>query len=412
MESILSSAPRISASPGYNALDRLLAPLGLATFLSTYWEKGHCFVHRQDRSYYQDLFTLEDLDRCLTAGIDKPDIIASLIAAQGSDRKTAEGRIAASSLDLAYKRFAEGDTLRIVGVDRISAPVRELALVLQESLGAKVHVNSYLTPASSQGFSVHFDYNDALILQISGSKHWLVYDPDHEAPVDLPFAKIWSASPENPAALHLREESLLEAGDLLYIPRGFYHEARTADEHSLHLTVSLDPVYWITVLQKSLELLCRELPKLRQALPPGFPARMTNGEDLATTFHSLLDLVRERASFEETARSLLMEELVATHHPPDGHFADLVRLEEIGPETLVARRSGLTPVVELRNSSAFLQFGANYVQGPAGILAALEFVRDHRIFKAADLPEALKESSRVVLVRRLVREGLLKIHER
>jgi ribosomal protein L16 Arg81 hydroxylase len=413
MKSTLSSVPRPSASLGRDALDRLLAPLGLAAFLSEHWGKGHCFVHRQDRAYYQDLFTLDDLDRCMTAGIEKPGVIASFIAAQGSDRKAAEGAITLSSVDLAYKRFAEGDTIRVVGIDRLSAPVKELALRLQETLGARVHVNSYLTPASSQGFSVHFDYHDALILQISGSKRWLVYDPDHPAPVDLPFAKIWNASPEDPAALTLREEGVLEAGDLLYIPRGFYHEARTANEHSLHLTVSLDPVYWVTVLQKSLELLCRERPELRQALPPGFPARTAaTEEDLATTFRSLLDLVREHASFEKATRFLLNEELAATHHPPDGHFSDLVRLEEIDPETLVERRAGFVPVVELRNSSAVLQFGANYVQGPAGILAALEFVRDHRIFKAADLPGALRDSSRVVLVRRLIREGLLKIHGR
>jgi ribosomal protein L16 Arg81 hydroxylase len=413
MESVLSSVPRTSASPGPDALDHLLAPLGLAEFLSDYWGKGHRFVHRRDQGHYRDLFTLDDLDRCMASGISKPGVIASFIPPQGSDRKFFEGAITSSSLDLSYKRFAEGDTIRVVGIERLDTAVMQLALRLQELLGAKVHVNSYLTPASSQGFAVHFDYHDAFILQVSGSKHWFVYDPEHLAPVDLPFAKIWKASPDDPSSLTLREEGVLEAGDLLYIPRGFYHEARTANEHSLHLTVSLDPVYWVSVLQKSLELLCRELPELRRALPPGFPARRTEaGEDLEATFRSLLDLVREHASFEKTARFLFMEELSATHHPPDGHFSDLVRLEEIGSETLVEKRAGFVPVVELRNGNAVLQFGANHVQGPAAILPALEFVRDHRIFKAADLPGSLTGSSRVVLVRRLIREGLLKIHGR
>jgi len=288
----------------------------------------------------------------------------------------------------------------------------ELALRLKEALGVTVHVNSYLTPASSQGFSVHFDYHDALILQISGSKQWFVYEPQHESPVDLPFSHYWKANPDDPSSLTLREEAVLEAGDLLYIPRGFYHEAKTSNEHSLHLTVSLDPVYWISVLQKSLELVCKDLPVLRQALPPGFPARIDSREDLARTFRSLLDLVSEHASFDQAIRAILTDELSSLRHPPDGHFADLVKLDEIGPNTEVERRTGMVPMVKLHNDNAVLQFGTNHIQGPAALLPALEFVRDRRIFKAADLPGSITEASKVVLVRRMVREGLLKLYER
>jgi ribosomal protein L16 Arg81 hydroxylase len=411
MESVLSLETRHSASHEDLSADHLLAPLGLASFLSEYWGKAHLFLHRQDQDYYRNLFTLADIDRCMMTGISKPGVMASFISPPGSDRKRTEGTITPSDLDLAYKRFSEGDTIRIIGVDRLNAPVRELALRIQAALGAKVRVNIYLTPSTSQGFTVHFDYHDAFIIQVSGSKHWLVYEPEYAAPVDLPFARIWNSSPANPGALTLREERVLEAGDLLYIPRGFYHEARTAHEHSLHLTFSLDPVYWITVLQKSLELLCRECPELRQALPPTFPFGTDVAvESLEATFQSLLDLVREHASFEKTARHLLNEELADSPPPPDGHFADLVRLEEVSPETRVERRAGFVPILERRDGEVVLQFGAHHVRGPLALLEALEFVRDHRTFKAMDLPGPITNSSRVVLVRRLLREGLLKIH--
>ena len=115
---------------------------------------------------------------------------------------------------------------------------------------------------------------------------------------------------------------------------------------------------------------------------------------------ALLDLVRERASFEKTADALLRDEFSSTSHPPDGHFADLVGLEEIGLDTPVEKRAGMAPHVELHQGGAVIQFGASHVQGPAGILPALEFARDHRTFTARDLPGALGETSRVILVRR------------
>jgi hypothetical protein len=39
---------------------------------------------------------------------------------------------------------------------------------------------------------------------------------------------------------------------------------------------------------------------------------------------------------------------------------------------------------------------------------ALEHVRDHERFRVRDLPGTLDDDSKVVLVRRLVREGLLR----
>ncbi len=37
---------------------------------------------------------------------------------------------------------------------------------------------SYLTPAGTCGFAPHWDDIDALILQLEGRKHWIVYEPN------------------------------------------------------------------------------------------------------------------------------------------------------------------------------------------------------------------------------------------
>jgi len=47
-------------------------------------------------------------------------------------------------------------------------------------------------------------------------------------------------------------ELMLTAGDLLYMPRGFLHEAWTTDEPSTHLTVGLHVVRWLDLLSVAL----------------------------------------------------------------------------------------------------------------------------------------------------------------
>jgi hypothetical protein len=51
------------------------------------------------------------------------------------------------------------------------------------------------------------------------------------------------------------------------------------------------------------------------------------------------------------------------------------------------------------------------VQGPAVIEPALRFMTEADAFPVRALPDALTEQSKVVLVRRLMREGLLTIHQ-
>jgi hypothetical protein len=114
------------------------------------------------------------------------------------------------------------------------------------------------------------------------------------------------------------------------------------------------------------------------------------------------------ASFERTLDTVARARLQAPHYPADGHFAQLVRLGEIGPETVVRRRDGLTPFVERGDGEASIRFAASTVGVPAVLGSALEHVRDHERFRVRDLPGELDDDSKVVLVRRLIRDGLLR----
>ena len=92
------------------------------------------------------------------------------------------------------------------------------------------------------GLAPHFDDHDAFILQLEGSKEWRLYGFAAEQPLRGRHFDIDASLLGEPS-----QTLCLEAGDLLYVPRGLVHQAHATDTSSLHLTlgVSLDFLGWI-----------------------------------------------------------------------------------------------------------------------------------------------------------------------
>jgi hypothetical protein len=119
----------------------------------------------------------------------------------------------------------------------------------------------------------------------------------------------------------------------------------------------------------------------------------------------LLALLRERLGREAVARRK-RRRLVRTRRPvPDGGFSELHRLDAISVETLLERRA--TVLFELEDGN--LIFERKRVHVPSRAREELEaIVAAEEPFRAADLPGGLDDESRLVLVRRLIREGFLR----
>ena len=69
---------------------------------------------------------------------------------------------------------------------------------------------------------------------------------------------------------------MLRAGDTMYLPRGWLHQAMTSDVDSLHLTVGVNLYTWIEALRAALKA-CENEVELRRSVP----ADGEGGDDLA-----------------------------------------------------------------------------------------------------------------------------------
>jgi lysine-specific demethylase/histidyl-hydroxylase NO66 len=78
-----------------------------------------------------------------------------------------------------------------------------------------------LTPAGTQGFAPHYDDIEAFVLQLEGKKRWRVYKPLKKQDVLPRFSSnnFSQADVKDPVI-----DVTLEAGDLLYFPRGWIHQ--------------------------------------------------------------------------------------------------------------------------------------------------------------------------------------------
>ena len=97
----------------------------------------------------------------------------------------------------------------------------------------------YFTPPNSQAVPAHSDDRDVILLQLAGEKNWSIY----RAPIPLPFTEEMLGKDGRHIPSRVMGDPLYEytlrPGDVMYIPRGNVHEARTANECSLHVTLAI-----------------------------------------------------------------------------------------------------------------------------------------------------------------------------
>ncbi len=270
-------------------------------------------------------------------------------------------------------------------------PLAVFCRLLEEALDRPVQANSYYTPRGSQGFAVHHDTHDVLVLQVAGEKRWRLYDPLLELP--LKHQRYSKALGDHGEAT---DELVLRAGDTLYLPRGWLHEAETSDTDSLHLTVGITAHTWVDAARDGLASLEGE-PALRRDVATG------DADGLADAFAGGLDaeLVarRRRRRFVNTRRPIREDGLTQVR-----------ALATLGPETLLERRETVIADLEESEEGFALAFEGKELRFPqhAGeeLRACFE---SEEPFRAAELRGELDAAGRLVLVRRLVREGFLRV---
>jgi hypothetical protein len=227
------------------------------------------------------------------------------------------------------------------------------------------------------------------VLQAFGRKSWEI----HAAPAEDERGPIGAQ---------------IAPGDCIYMPTGTPHAASTQRSVSGHLTVGVHVVAWRELVRAAFERVVSD-PSLDEPIPAGWPADLDGlerslrdrlwgaGESLgALDPREIVDARLER--FLSTRQPLIR-----------GALVDRGTLDQISDGSRVGRRDGSICELRSRGDRLVVLLGDRRLEMPTWLEPAMRRIAMTPTFVLGDLADALPDrDARAVLVRRLVREGLLR----
>lgn len=299
--------------------------------------------------------------------------------------------------------YADGATIVLQSLQRWWPPVSAFCRDLEKTFTHAVQANAYLTPADSIGLAPHHDTHDVFVLQLHGTKHWTLREPVMEAPL-----RRHRTTPDRARRQPVLSEAELRPGTCMYIPRGVVHSARAQSGASLHLTIGVLATTAHDVVRR-VAALAADVPSMRRSLPPGWANDPATAE--AAVKEALAELITFAGTVDVSSVADDMTTGFLTSRQPllPGHVLDLTRLAELDDSSVVQGRDGVTWTTTSDADRFRVRVADRTIDLPAAVEPVVRRLLDGDEVRVADLADTLDAPSRLVLVRRLVRDGVLRI---
>ena len=394
-------------SEDFFSFERLLRPVTPETFLRDYWQREPLVVERSDPGYYAELLLARDIESLVAFHqLRYSQLKLARVGPDALQHSTHVSQDRIGDTNGLYHSYCQGESVVLNFIQNYWEPAARLCSAVENFFHFGAGLNVYVTPKHAQGFPPHFDTHDAFVLQIAGAKRWCLYEAWRELPAEgednRPIPREMLGVP--------KLELELRSGDLLYIPRGHVHEARTTDASSVHVTIGVRSYQWSDLLSELLALGTLHDVELRRSLPVGFMESDTAQAGMLAALPRLVGLLCDGDRGAQ-AIGRLRQRLIQRMRPlPDAHLTVLDHLETLGIDSRVTKRVGLMCHIVVNDDGVEVEFPGNRMSGPRSIEPALRFIASSRgPFAVRALPGPLSDQSKLVLVKRAIKEGLLTV---
>jgi bifunctional lysine-specific demethylase and histidyl-hydroxylase MINA len=379
--------------------DSLLAPLDAETFFRDTFGRQHLHVKGSpERS--AAIMTLAGLNslmsmtsvwspQTLKLFVDRnpvpvPDYCARSLALGGE--------VLRPDPDLVQDWIGKGASVILNDIDALAPGVRALANELQETTGGRSQANLYFSMAQRQAFGPHCDVHEVFAVHCHGEKVWNIYENREDTPINHPSFQFGDKERERRAG-KVAEQVTMRPGDLLYIPRGRYHDALASQNGALHIAFGV-------TLPKALDLLgiiweaAVQDPEMRADLPHG-----ADGETLAKLLKKMgrkVDaILSSKAARQSAAKAVADWPYAFKSYDLEG------RLET--PCAPAARSEGesyrVSKAVRMvqQNGRPILTDGKQHVEVPRDIATQVRFIMSRDSVSAETLQSQFPEMSEAAI---------------
>ena len=224
-------------------LDDLLAPITPESFFAEYFDRKPLHVPGGAAKFAQVLSwrqinRLLDMthvwsEQSLKMVLDS----APVPAAQYSTRATSREGQPVLQPDAAKMAdwIRRGASLVLNDVDSLTPGLAAVSEALEGAGLGKSQANVYISWNAHKAFASHYDTHDVWAVQVEGEKTWYIWEGRAEWPISHPAFRGQPQAHHDAAKGKLLATIVLKPGDLLYLPRGWYHDAMTLSEASVHV---------------------------------------------------------------------------------------------------------------------------------------------------------------------------------
>jgi ribosomal protein L16 Arg81 hydroxylase len=133
---------------------------------------------------------------------------------------------------------SKGASIILNDINNVNSGIINISNQLQNLTNGRCQGNLYFSMQSHQAFGPHFDTHDVFAIHFEGEKVWNIYEKTENNPINHPLFH-YNAEERIKKAGRIIDQITLKPGDLLYIPRGQYHDALASKNGSIHLTFGL-----------------------------------------------------------------------------------------------------------------------------------------------------------------------------
>jgi bifunctional lysine-specific demethylase and histidyl-hydroxylase MINA len=218
----------------------------------------------------------------------------------GIDRDGRENLLA--DMDRVGAWLRRGASLVCNDIDSLTPGLKAAARALEVGVGGKAQANLYCSWQEHQAFDSHFDTHDVFALHVAGEKKWRIYQRHFEDPIAHPLFKTLGQEFHDRHKGPVSLELTMRPGDMLYIPRGWYHDALAATPGTVHIAFGVTTVIGLDLMTMLFERAVHD-PLFRRTVPaPDADGGAALAGHMTALGARVAEFVREPATIDQFTR--------------------------------------------------------------------------------------------------------------
>ena len=370
------------------SFEEIMAPLGAERFFAEYEGKrplhlkgtADKFAAVMSWAKLSELLGMATIwsQSSLQLVLDKERIAPASYCASAIGRDG--GQVLRPDPDKVQKLLKRGATLIANDIDHLSADLTAFSQALEQALGGKVQGNLYLSSRRRQGFSAHFDTHDVYAVHVEGTKTWHVYEGRAVDPIAHATFQSLSREQLDQAKGQKLMDVHMEPGDLLYLPRGQYHDALADEGGAVHIAFGVTYPIGMDVMSLLFERVVG-LPEFRANLP-----RPDAERELAAHLGGLADRIAKLLADPETVRQIRAQQ--RTFHYPRHSYALPDLLHACPDDRYRVHAKGIRLVQQGGRFGLVAEGSRAATEVPADVSGPVGWVLKRPEFSGADLAAA------------------------